>query len=78
MAATFASTILGQPEIASMVFEFQFGSYEDVRPAFRACHELVELGASRHRVYMCDPFFRQAFAPNATWSDGHLKYIAPT
>ncbi|EQC33905.1 hypothetical protein SDRG_08585 [Saprolegnia diclina VS20] len=75
MAATFHSVILGQPEIATMVFAFQFGLYEDVCPAFRACRELVELVA-RFRSYACDPSFRQAFAPNAVWSDD-LGYITP-
>ena len=67
MAATFASTILAQPALASMVFEFQFGVYEDVRPAFRACNELVEFDTIRHN-YECDASFRQAFAPTAEWS----------
>ena len=75
MAATFASVVLGQPEIASMVFKFQFGVYEDVRPAFCACNELIEFVASRH-VYVCDSSFRQAFAPNAEWPDD-LGYITP-
>ncbi|KDO28580.1 hypothetical protein SPRG_06436 [Saprolegnia parasitica CBS 223.65] len=76
MAATsFPSVVLGYPEIASMVFEFQFGVYEDVRPAFRACNELVEFDA-RKCAYACDPSFRQAFAPNAVWSDD-LQSISP-
>ncbi|KDO28562.1 hypothetical protein SPRG_06420 [Saprolegnia parasitica CBS 223.65] len=66
MAATFASTILEQPAIASLVFEFQFGVYEDVRPAFRACNELIEFEASR-RNYECDASFGQAFAPTTKW-----------
>ncbi|KDO28582.1 hypothetical protein SPRG_06438 [Saprolegnia parasitica CBS 223.65] len=68
MAATsFRSVVLGQPEIASMVFEFQFGLYEDVRPAFDACNELLELDTKLNIA--ADPSFEQAFAPDAEWSD---------
>ncbi|EQC33939.1 hypothetical protein SDRG_08620 [Saprolegnia diclina VS20] len=55
---TFRS-IVGQPEIASMVFAFQFGLYEDVRPAFLACNELVEF-ADRRATYEGDVSFRMA------------------
>ncbi|KDO28559.1 hypothetical protein SPRG_06417 [Saprolegnia parasitica CBS 223.65] len=75
MAATFTSVVLGQPEIASMVFEFQLGVYEDVRLVFRACKELIDFDASRN-AYVCDPSFRQAFAPNAEWLDD-LGSITP-
>ncbi|EQC33959.1 hypothetical protein SDRG_08638 [Saprolegnia diclina VS20] len=72
MAATFTSTILGQPEIASIVFGLQFGIYEDVRPAFRACSELVEFVAEPdNEEYECDVSFPQAFAPNAEWPYNH-------
>ena len=60
MAATFRSVVLGQPEIMSMVFEFQFGLYEDIRPAFYACNELVAFVGD---VYECDSTFREVFAP---------------
>ncbi|KDO28668.1 hypothetical protein SPRG_06522 [Saprolegnia parasitica CBS 223.65] len=64
MPATFTRTILGQPEIASIVFAFQFGVYEDVRPAFRACDELVEFVVEPDdNVYACDASFPEAFAP---------------
>ncbi|KDO28592.1 hypothetical protein SPRG_06448 [Saprolegnia parasitica CBS 223.65] len=45
--STFPSVVLGQPEIASIVFEFQFGVYEDMRPAFRACNELLEFDTTK-------------------------------
>ncbi|EQC33889.1 hypothetical protein SDRG_08570 [Saprolegnia diclina VS20] len=67
MAATFASTVLAQPALASIVFAFQFGLYEDVCPAFRACNELVEFDTIRHN-YECDASFGQAYAPTAEWS----------
>ncbi|EQC36882.1 hypothetical protein SDRG_05711 [Saprolegnia diclina VS20] len=62
---TFRSVVL-QPEIASMVFEFQFGLYEDVRAAFVACNELVEFDATKS-LYACDKAFANAFAPNTAW-----------
>ncbi|EQC33906.1 hypothetical protein SDRG_08586 [Saprolegnia diclina VS20] len=61
--ATFRSVVLGQPEIASIVFGYQTGVYEDVRPAFIACEELVEFDASK-KLYMCDASLYEAFAPS--------------
>ncbi|EQC24774.1 hypothetical protein SDRG_17334 [Saprolegnia diclina VS20] len=66
MAATFVSTILAQPAIASIVFAFQLGVYEDVRTAFHACSELDEFIAEQC-CYVCDASFGQAFAPSAEW-----------
>ncbi|EQC33938.1 hypothetical protein SDRG_08619 [Saprolegnia diclina VS20] len=61
--------LLGQPEIASMVFEFQFGVYEDVRPAFLAFHRLVELGTGDYGPeYHCEVTFHREFAPGARWT----------
>ncbi|EQC33887.1 hypothetical protein SDRG_08568 [Saprolegnia diclina VS20] len=70
MATTFTSAVLGQPDIAAIVFAFQFGLYEDVRPAFDACNELVEFNAGQ-RSYECDASFGQAFAPpvECPWHD---------
>ncbi|EQC33956.1 hypothetical protein SDRG_08635 [Saprolegnia diclina VS20] len=77
MATTFASTILAQPTIATMVFAFQFGVYNDVRPAFRACNELVELSAMPAQ-YEFDVSFAKAFAPNNTAWDAPWPCCSPT
>ncbi|KDO28660.1 hypothetical protein SPRG_06515 [Saprolegnia parasitica CBS 223.65] len=74
MATTFSSAVLGQPEIAWIVFEFQFGVYEDVRPAFRACKELIAFDTV-HADYTCDATFPSAFAPDAVW-DGRMRFFA--
>ncbi|KDO28615.1 hypothetical protein SPRG_06471 [Saprolegnia parasitica CBS 223.65] len=67
MPATFRSVVLARPATASKVFEFQFGVYEDVRSAFRACDELVEFDAN-DGIYDCDASFPNAFAPTvAAW-----------
>ncbi|KDO28663.1 hypothetical protein SPRG_06518 [Saprolegnia parasitica CBS 223.65] len=77
MAATFASTVLGQPTIAAMVFELQFGMYEDVRSAFRACDELVEFNNTGAQ-YKFDVMFAKTFTSSDTaWErpgpfHGHL------
>ncbi|EQC33886.1 hypothetical protein SDRG_08567 [Saprolegnia diclina VS20] len=59
---SFRSAVLGQPEIASIVFGYQAGLYEDVRPAFVACEELVDFDAST-KLYMCDASLYEAFTP---------------
>ncbi|KDO28664.1 hypothetical protein SPRG_20150, partial [Saprolegnia parasitica CBS 223.65] len=69
MPVTFCSVVLGQPEIASLVFEFQCGLYDDVRSAFRAYEELIEFDATRDR-FECDVSFAKAFAPHAAWEGG--------
>ncbi|KDO28659.1 hypothetical protein SPRG_06514 [Saprolegnia parasitica CBS 223.65] len=74
MAATFHHVVLHQPSIASMVFEFHFGLYEDVRSAVRACKQLVALDAARG-VYTCDASFPTAFALNVVW-DGPMHFRA--
>ncbi|KDO18079.1 hypothetical protein SPRG_16517 [Saprolegnia parasitica CBS 223.65] len=63
MASTFHSVLLALPELAAIVFEFQFGVYADVRPVFRACNDLVEFDAV-HNVYDCDASFHSTFAPD--------------
>ncbi|KDO28558.1 hypothetical protein SPRG_06416 [Saprolegnia parasitica CBS 223.65] len=73
--ASFRRVVLGQPEIAAIVFEFQFGVYEDVRPAFLACHELLEY-ESILNVYECDASFAASFAP--TWLHGPTLFHAST
>ncbi|KDO28662.1 hypothetical protein SPRG_06517 [Saprolegnia parasitica CBS 223.65] len=73
MAATFRSVVLGQHEIAAIVFAFQFGLYEDVRPAFRACHQLVEFVGNE---YECDVSFHTAFAPDAAPEGGYTLFRA--
>ncbi|KDO18174.1 hypothetical protein SPRG_16406 [Saprolegnia parasitica CBS 223.65] len=67
MAATFRSVVLGQPEIAAIVFGYQVGVYDDVRMAFAACNELLEFDA-RDQIYNCDASFRSTFAPGAAWA----------
>ncbi|KDO28614.1 hypothetical protein SPRG_06470 [Saprolegnia parasitica CBS 223.65] len=69
MASLFHRVVLGQPEIASLVFEFQAGLYEDVRPAFLAFHRLVELRSEHFEPeYRSDVSFRHVFAPGAKWA----------
>ncbi|KDO28583.1 hypothetical protein SPRG_06439 [Saprolegnia parasitica CBS 223.65] len=63
MSATFRSVILGQPEIAAIVFGYQAGLYEDVRPAFRACEELVEFDTCQ-KLYLCDASLYKTLAPS--------------
>ncbi|EQC31658.1 hypothetical protein SDRG_10823 [Saprolegnia diclina VS20] len=67
MIATFESTVLAQPEIAGVVFSYQFGVYEDVRPAFAACRELTQHDGP---TYYCDASFRGTFAPSTAWANG--------
>ncbi|EQC25840.1 hypothetical protein SDRG_16289 [Saprolegnia diclina VS20] len=76
MTATFQRVVLAQPEIASMIFEFQFGLYEDVRPAFRACKELIAYGVKRY-MYESDVSFFATFAPHAAWPRTSNVFGAP-
>ncbi|EQC27701.1 hypothetical protein SDRG_14455, partial [Saprolegnia diclina VS20] len=58
--ATFVDVVLRQSEIASMVFEFQFGVYEDVLSRFVAFHHLVDFlptQGANNGLYVLDPAF---------------------
>ena len=66
---TFTSAVFGQLEIASMVFGYQGGVYEDVRDALVACEDCIAFDKQpRGSVfYNCDASFCKYFAPNALW-----------
>ncbi|EQC33884.1 hypothetical protein SDRG_08565 [Saprolegnia diclina VS20] len=74
MAATFTSVVLGQPELAAIIFGYQAGVSEDVRPAFIACKQLLEFDSSSS-MYWQDESFRETFAPNAVWSHDHEMFF---
>ncbi|KDO28657.1 hypothetical protein SPRG_06512 [Saprolegnia parasitica CBS 223.65] len=76
MAATFRRAVLDQPGIASMVFEFHFGLYEDVRVAFLACDDFVEFNAEYER-YFFDVSFTKTFAPDVVWARKGSELHAP-
>ncbi|KDO28578.1 hypothetical protein SPRG_06434 [Saprolegnia parasitica CBS 223.65] len=73
---TFCSSVLGQPEIAAIVFGYQDGLYEDVRRAFYANRELVEFNL-HYRIYEADASFATTLAPHADW-DHYPKAIFPS
>ncbi|EQC32462.1 hypothetical protein SDRG_09789 [Saprolegnia diclina VS20] len=71
MMATFRSVVIGQPDMAAIVFGYQFGVYEDVRNVFVACNELLEFDV-RRRCYDWDASFSSTIAPGAAWAgEGH-------
>ncbi|KDO28556.1 hypothetical protein SPRG_06414 [Saprolegnia parasitica CBS 223.65] len=62
---SFQHVVLGQPEIASIVFGYQYGVYEDVRHVFCACNELVMFD-TWFIGYQCDESFFTTAVPTAT------------
>ncbi|EQC27729.1 hypothetical protein SDRG_14480 [Saprolegnia diclina VS20] len=74
MPSTFRSVVLAQPDIAAIIFDYQYGVFEDVRAALYACRELLELHAG---TYECDVAYQTTFAPNAVWRRDHRTSFEP-